>query len=766
MTAFDDIALDLASFADDDEEIIIDADGSCIFVRGGQETQIRLRHDDEDRLMVEVDGREMTYRRFLGHHLAGLPVLAERILAKRKGVPDYVDSQGVLASPSEISETADALTLLEQEAAHSPGFLSRVIFITADAGQGKTALLKHFQQVQAARFVDGRAPYLFWHVDLQGRQLLRLHEALMGDLGDLRVAGLWMPSIITLLRRRLLVLAVDGFDELAAEQGGSDALGALAVLVQQMRGRGTIVAASRRTFFDTDDYVSRSHLITRVASDCEFTEIRLQEWSADEATTYLARANVSGNTFTDPTGTYAAIEQELESPTHPMLTRPFLLTQIARGLLLYNMSPSEFIRGRTDPLRGVGEVIEAFVDREVTEKWKQQDTGEPFLDKEQHLRLLADVAEEMFRAQRSTIDVDVLEAITTLLLDEWNIDPGRRQQILQMVNMHVLLTPPSDDQYGMRSFDHEEFRDWFTAYALKDRLLRFNSDGSQVSHDLLSVAHLPDATAQYVCALIDRTPVVVADVVQGLVELVQREWRPTYLQGNCGTLVPFLLDGVESESRIVVDADVVYSSVVHEHKTLSNVTLRRSAFVNASLAGVTWQDVTLAECDLGELVVDRQATFRGVRFESCRIDGIRLVGPDGDETREYAPSRIRALLTGMGIECSDAGDPPDTVESLPDGDCRKLVRRVLNVFRRTTLLPESVVERRFRGEANRVIGDVLPLMERYQLLEERPWKGSGRQRAWGLASRLEDIERADGDETHSLHPFWTEVDALDARVRQ
>ena len=85
----------------------------------------------------------------------------------------------------------------------------------------------------------------------------------MGDLADLRLSGLWMPAVIRLMRRGALVVGVDGFDELAAEQGGADALGALASLVSQLGGHGAVVAASRRTFFDTDDYLRRGGLVRR-----------------------------------------------------------------------------------------------------------------------------------------------------------------------------------------------------------------------------------------------------------------------------------------------------------------------------------------------------------------------------------------------------------------------------------------------------------------------------------------------------------------------
>jgi hypothetical protein len=764
MTDFAEISADIAAFADDDEEVVIEPQGQCLFVRGGEETHLRFFHAN-DRLMVEVDDATIPYSRFVTHNLAQLPILAERILAKRESVTPYVDSSAVLKSPSEEQQQGTALGLLESQTRMSPAFLSRVVFITADAGQGKTALLREFQQIQAQDFLAGKADSLFWHVDLQGRQLLRLSEALMGDLGDLRVSGLWMPAVVRLLRRGSLMLAIDGFDELAAEQGGTDALGALALMVHQLEGQGTIIAASRRTFFDTDDYIRRAGMFSTAASDCEFTEIRLEDWDENNALSYLGAVEHEGRRFQDPSGTFGEISSELESQDHPILTRPFLLAQVSRGLLLYNLPVAEFIRGTQDPLKGVGTVIEAFVNREVTEKWKQQETGEPFLTKEQHLKLLADVAEEMFRAQRSTISVDVLETITTILLDEWKIEAARRQQVIDMVRMHVLLTPPNDDSFRERSFDHEEFRDWFTAYALKDRLLALGDGSTSVSQDILSFAHLPDATARYVCSLFERTPELVSRIIDGLSHLVRGEWRPTYLQANVGTVIPFLLDGIEPSDPIMIDAEVVFSSLVHEGKSLQNVCFKNAMFTNASLTDVQWKDVKLIDCNVGELTLNESANFENVRFSDCEIDGIRLINSDGsDEMREYAPARITTLLNRHGIGVVESTDQLSLPQvDLPDGELRKLVRRLLNTFRRTTFVVDETIQQRFRGETKRVLDEVIPFMAKMKILEKRRWKGSGKHDAWGLVHQLEDIERADGDEKHPLNAFWREIDRADAQ---
>jgi hypothetical protein len=762
---FDEVRADLAAFADDDEEIILDRSGACVFYRGGKEISIQLQADDRSGLLVIQNDTVLPYKRFLSHELARLTTLAERILSKRQPVQGYVDSRACLDRPSASPTDARALELLAAECQDHPAFTSRVVFITADAGQGKTALLRQFQVQQARRFLQDRSPFLFWHVDLQGRQLLRLSEALLGDLGDLRVSGLWMSAIIRLLRHRALVLAIDGFDELAAEQGSADALGALALLVQQVGDSGTIVAASRRTFFDTDDYIRRANLFDRAGGgDAEFDQLSLQEWDAEDGRAYFQLLAVDGAKLANPVDSYDEVARELGQPDHPMLTRPFLLAQIARGILRYDVSPANFIKGMDDPLKGVGEVVRAFVRREVAEKWKQKDTGEPFLTEKQHLQLLADVAEEMFRSERTVIEIDVVEAIATLLLEEWNIETTLRPQIVEMVRIHVLLNRP-DGADSLRSFDHEQFQDWFTAYAFKDSIERLGDPGTADISSLLSVAHLSDATARYVCGLIERDHTKVAAMLDGLGRLLGDEWRPSYLQANAGTLVPFLVDDVSGTTPLTTPRGIVCSSLVFEKSRLTNVRFDGATFVNVNLGDVRWKDITFINSELGELGIDKSSVYSNVRLENCHIEGLRLL--DHDEAREYAPERIELALgrRDWTIAGADAAESPATHE-IADGPARKQAKRVLNIFRRTTFLPESMVTNKFRHDSKFIFEEVLPIMEAEGVVESRPWRGSGSQRAWGLPVPLEDIERADGNSKHPLSEFWRRVDELDADVRR
>jgi len=766
MSTLDEVRSDIAAFADDDEDLIIDTSGLMLFVRGGKEVSCRYEETADGRRIVQVEDQQMSYRDFVVRYLGRLDVFAERLLAKRSTTGPFIDGPAVLDSVEAGRTSGTAIALLDSECQRSSGFTSRVCFITADAGHGKTALLRQYQDQCATGFLEGKTSFLFWHLDLQGRQLLRLSEALMGDLGDLRVPGLWMPAVVTLLRHRALVLAIDGFDELAAEQGGTDALGALAMLVRQMDGHGTIVAASRRTFFDTEDYLKRSALFRRsLVAACEFNQIALEPWARSDAVSYLAEVVANdGKTFPNPDEKYHEIVDALGGDAgHPMVTRPFLLTHIAKGLLRYELSARDFVKPVADPMGGVAEVVDAFVEREVAMKWRYKDTGDPYLTVEQHMRLLSDVAEEMYRAQKDRLDVEIVETLATILLEEWQIDPNQRQQIIEMVRMHVLLTIPSDGDARSRSFDHPEFRDYFIAFALKGHLDRVIAGGA--FGDLsryLSIAQLSDSTARYVRRMIELDIDGALKLVASFAAAVQAELRPTFLHGNVGTLVAAILDGLDPSQVIEFNAAAIFTSVVLERTNLSNVHLMRCLMVNPSFVSANWSSVRFTGCAFGELTLSTDSSMESVVFEACTVDGVRVV-QDGEEiAREYAPSRIRSLLQSYGIRMIDSGGDEEEAPVLPfdthESELAKLTHRLLRLFNRSTIVTDEIIRIRFRQDHQKVLSEVVPMLVDCDVLKPGTWRGRGTQSVWSIQYPIDVVLSAqDGTDDANLKRLWRTV---------
>lgn len=760
----EDVRADIAAFADDVDEVVVTETGELMFVRNGADVTCRVEVTPHGETFVRLeDGRSLPYSKFLTHELARLDSLAHKFLQRPFASQLFVDGDASISRPAEDGKIAKSTRILREECEQVPPFSSRVAFVTADAGHGKTALLRHYQSTVAQEFINGETSYLFWHVDLQGRQLLRLSEALMGDLADIRHTGLWMAGVIRLLRARKLVLAVDGFDELSAEQGGSDALGALTGLVSQMEGQGVVIAAARRTFFDAEDYVRKTALIRRtMAQPCQFDQLELKPWSSAQAIEYLAAASQGGRGFENATVTYEEILSALgNNPAHPMLARPFLLAQVAKGMLISGFPASEFVRSGDDLHSGVEAVVNAFIRREVTEKWKSATTGEPYLTISQHMELLATVAEEMHRNQKERLGLDVIETLTAVLMDQWSIDPSRRPQIIEMVKSHVLLVLPSDGDGNYRSFDHPEFRDYFIAYALRSYLETslWAGDTRQLVNSL-SFAPLSDGTARYVCSMVARDPELVGGVAVKLAADVARDWRPSHIHTNVGTLLAFLVSGIAFDDPIELDAALIYTSLVFENASLTNVVFRRSTFVNLSLRGSSWRDVALVDCEINELTLDADSSsFANVRFVDTRVMSVRVIR-DGEEiAREYAPSRVRQTLEKVGARMGDDQPELPEVSDLDESEIVRVAKRFLRMFSRSTSVSDAMIEHRFNGggATAMILTLVIPCAERHGIIESKAWKGSGNQRIWTLRREIDVVLAAEDASSGPEYEFWRDL---------
>lgn len=756
----EDIYLDFAAFADDEQDVVIESDGTFLLVREGRDLTGRLVDTDAG-VFVDLDQDRIPYRQFLVRNLGRLDVFASRVLQRKGEVPSFVEGPAFVYHPAvPPAPTNSALEALEEECVTGSPFATRISFITADAGLGKTALLQQMQAKRAQQFLEGRSGFVFWHLDLQGRQLLRLSEALMGDLGDLRMYGLWMPGLIRLMKQRALVLAIDGFDELSAEQGSNTSLGALAGLVAQLDGQGTIVAAARRTFFDTEDYMRRAGVVKRsTTSPCEFTEITVRPWRKNDAIGFLRSYATDQGSALEGASIYEAICSELGGAAdHPFLTRPFLLSRAARAIVEYSIPVEQFVRPGESQLDSVAAIVHAFVEREVTEKWKDRQTGEPYLTLEQHMEFLGQVAEEMYQNATDRLPVEVVDTIASILLDTWAIDVEYRQRVIEMVHMHVLLVRPSDGSDGYRCFDHPEFRDYFVAVSLTARLREAitQAAGERLAR-FLSIAQLSDSTARYVIGMMKLSRADSSRLLLALDQIVSSEYRPTYVQLNVGTLLPFALTDPAGGEQLTFGAKAISSSIAWEHTQLTDVTLRQVTFVNVSLRGADWTRVTLENCLLGDLVVDAESRFEDVTVRHCQIDSVRFESGE-DSIREFSPARIKAVLSRIGVDFREEDEPELPLDPQAELASVRAIRTLLSMFHRSTVVRESQIRQRFKAESTWVLQVLLGIAVDHGVIQERVWRGSGQDRIWALTARLDDVLAAEGGSARQdLVDFWIDL---------
>lgn len=758
--AFENIKRDLASFADDEHEMVCDGRGNIIFERHGQLLSIQILEDEDGRKFVKYNDVKIPYRKFLAKELSHLDVLASKILQKKYSEEQsYVDSNVILMSIDQQKQ-GKAMPLLYEES-NSPALIgTKISFVTADAGHGKSMLLRHFQYSQARNYLDNSTNFLFWHIDLHGRDLVRLNEAIMYELGELRMPGLYFSSILTLMRHHLIVLGIDGFDELAAEKGGETALNSLSSLVSQMQGKGVLIAASRRAFFNSQDYLRRTGILNRnIGGGCLFNEIKINNWQKEQCIEYLDK-------YTFNTDEYDKLLMALKSEKHPLLERPYLFTKLVHYSYEDNISPSDFINKKGhNNLENINDVIEAFIYREV-DKWTQRDreTGRPYLSFEQHVRLLSEVAADMWNRQKSTISVENIQLILTILFDEWKTDPQLQPIILRMVESHAMLVNV-DNRDSYRKFDHDEFKNFFLARAL-EAIMRNSLTNENVKelYNFLYVAQLPDTVAQYMSTRFE--PKEILPIIQILMDIRKKEWKPTYIQSNIGTIMPFLLNGFQPTKTIIIDGKISFSSLVFENKRIENVLFRDCTFVNISFNKTYFNNVHFENCTFTGIVITSEGNcFNNVSIlDNCIINMVSITHPkDENLDTEYSPHAIYNKLQNFGIRINYTQTNNPEEITVCTTDFYKNVKRLLNKYSKTTCIFESNIKQspifNFKNP-DMIINEIIPLLEEYDIIEvkeNRRTRQAG-TRAWTLKRYdISEVFKAEEDKESKLWHFWEKV---------
>jgi hypothetical protein len=133
------------------------------------------------------------------------------------------------------------------------------------------------------------------HVTSRGRRLSGLNDALAQSIDILR-AKFTFDQTPTLIRHRLLQIAIDGFDELVDPDGYRDAWYALKDFFEEVGVGGPIILAGRDTFFDQQKF--RTQLASSQYS-FELNHVRLSPSSPSTARGWLKQQGWSEGDLSD-----------------------------------------------------------------------------------------------------------------------------------------------------------------------------------------------------------------------------------------------------------------------------------------------------------------------------------------------------------------------------------------------------------------------------------------------------------------------------------
>jgi len=693
------IRRDVRPFADPGSEVLGDSD-QLYWEKDGEEYFARLNEAPGDLFpRVTINGVEMAYREFLASaYMADLQRLAEFIPKSLDHPDDYVDTRASL-SADRPGDNADLL-VARLSTEELPYGSTRIVLVRGDAGAGKTMALRKMTIDRAADYRNGRSSRLFFYVDVQGRSLSRLDDAMARDLQDLR-SRFPYSAVPPLVRNGLLVPVIDGFDELLGSGGYDEAFSSLAAFIAQLDGRGSVVASARSAFFDYNSFRSNAQ---RFAHDGQLNyqidEVTLQPWNDEDADRFIAKA-------TDDRAMVArfnSLRDGMPETELHLLHKPFYVAQVAKLLK------------RGDSIASDETILHALVDRFIRrehDKLRDRD-GAPLLSLEGHRMLLVRLSEEMWWLETRYLDVDTVRTWAELVLEELDVPEDNARQVRTRVATNPFLTTRGSKRGELR-FEHEVFYGFFLA----ERLTHFIDNRSPELRRFLNRSILDDNVLEHAIARYSSDVGSSSRAAAAVCSVLQRGVTDGVARQNGGRLVARLIracGGLESGRTL--------RTLYFDQEDFGAATLRQPVFVGCDFVGVDFTRTQMHsprfdECTFQEPRVAMERTrFADASSDLAEIVKGIVVTENGIDEPYYAPRDIARILVKLGMESTGQSAAGPTLTTRQVQRKRVLERFLVQMERRFYVATESLEK---LSVARDPAGpEVRRLLEHHQLLTAVP----------------------------------------------
>ena len=561
---------------------------------------------------------------------------------------------------------------------------TRVVMVTADAGAGKTYVLKELARRYADGYLHGRPPLdqvgprrgeprrLLLYVNAQGRSLARLNEALATELQDLKV-GLTYHSVATLARLGILVPVIDGFDELLGVSGYDDAFSSLAGFLDQLEGEGQLLASARSVYYE-EEFLARAGRVSATGDQrWAHVPVRVLEWSDEDRRRYLDQwAADRGLTDEASEQLGRRVRTIFAAGREELAKKPLFF---ARVVELLRNNP-EFSAGG-DLLQAL---VREYLSRERKEKLLDRQSGS-LLTEEQFERLMCELAQEMWNQETRELDSRSVREVAEFFVESEDLSEAAKQSVVERMPALAFLAQSGEESLrgGGISFEHELFFFHFLARAV---VSEFNSTGADV-RIVLSRSALPDDVAERVAAQLNARDGAGArgrlqKRLDRLADAGRKEWRRTMqVRENAGLLVMALLRYAGEDGREIDGCTV--RSVVFPGGRLGRVTLKRCSLVDVEIRRTDLTEARFVECTARDVLLFEPRVGPGTtRLELEGLDVSHVIGLRVPET-VYDPSAVAATLKECGAPTPGLDQAIGSGAPSPYVD---LVERLVRAYRR------------------------------------------------------------------------------------
>lgn len=723
----------LRAFADQPDDLDIDGGRLLVYIRD-ELIEARLSNRDGTVWVQEPDADPCSAYKWILRRLARVDQLADRLLSYTPEERHFVTPHGLLLDQLDIDPTendvekSDAVTALVDTLSQRPSGASTVLYLTSDAGEGKTTVVNHVARVQAKRFKAGDTNWLLLPISLGGRPFLRFDDVVVGELVNrLRFQHLYYDAFLELTKLGVLVPAFDGFEEMFIESSSGEAVSALGNLVQHLQSSGSVLIAARKAYFEFYSFRTQARLFDAIQShSVTFSRLTLRRWRREQFQRYCQlRGLRSGDAL------FRKVAGRL-GEQHPLLTRAVLVKKLVDIATELPSVDAVLERIGSDPDEYFVDFITTIVEREAEKKWldRSGEAAKPLLTVDDHFDLLAMIAREMWEMRSDALRRDYLQLVTDVFTSESRFSPDTARQVRKRLPEHSLLALVSGSR-DMLGFDHDDFRRFFLGRAL-GRLLVGDSDEELASW--LNVAAVPVGTVDAACRYAAQQGMAPRKIIERIVGIGQQAPPTSYTRENSGSIALAL-------AARGGDGDVLLEGLV---------------FPPGALVGMRLEGIHVSDCEFqptglkNARIIDCE--FRGCRFhrleggaetvrrstlEDCEVDQ----WVEEADVSVYDPARVRRALMEEGFRVEQSGPPvlpQSEEESVVDAEA-EMAERALRMFMRATHINDVVFRHKLGQRANDFFDSVLPRLVAGGILEEVPYRGSGKGSRYKLNVPMQGI---------------------------
>lgn len=491
-------------------------------------------------------------------------------------------------SSGEIEEEFDLRTKIDESCQKVKPSTS-VYFLIGQAGLGKTELMVTLAKQRAAEIeLDPNCKMpLYLFVSSTGRTLSSLEDAVNSALNITKLLS--SQSAKALCRNGLLVLLVDGFDELLGSSGYENALGSLEPWFKELGGRGVLVASARSSYYLTQ---YRRSLAQATHLNVDHTLAELQPWSKSASEAYLDEMGVPKATLT------AIRERDWKILSVPFFAKAFA-AWVSRQEVSDTSIPSMY-----------EVVVEQYLDREAR---KLTDPNVGALLTSSELRVLFSEAAELMQNSRNR-EIEQLDLIMCVesVVGSSNLDmvrPGLARRITSLCGLGVTTDSNGQNQFG---FSHEVLFDCFLSLAIQNRLSGVINVDSLLS--LFKTGAINIAVFEW---LVERKPKETLGLAKQIKFEVKEPQENRVLSGNLGALWETIL---RAQAGVPVC------------DTACGLQLER-----VELAASGWSTLDLSD-----------STVQLLKIPSCNAISIKMAKAKIDYLEAKTAEQARRIIIGIG----------------------------------------------------------------------------------------------------------------------